>query len=85
MSYGGAFPHIKCIAPGGTTKGMVQEALYAQNAHCTKCSAPFIDDDVCCWDRIRRVEHVNCENPMDPGEILIRAAEERVKRAQSKT
>jgi hypothetical protein len=57
------------------------EALYDQNAHCTRCSSPFIDDDICFWDGLHRIEHVNCNSPEEPGAALIRAAEEKAKRA----
>lgn len=82
MSYGGAYPRIKCISLPGTTKDLILSMLYDQNATCQKCGQPFIDDDICVWDGQGRVEHVNCDSPLEPGDALIRGAEERVKRAK---
>jgi hypothetical protein len=84
MSYGGAYPHIKCIAPGGTTKDMVLQAIYEQNATCTICGDPFDNDDVCFWDGKRRVEHVDCRSPQEPSDALKRGAEEKAVRATAK-
>ena len=84
MSYGGAYPHIKCISPPKTTKDMVVAALYEQNAMCQRCGDPFDNDDVCCWDGRTRIEHVDCKSPHEPHESLMRGAEEKVLRAQPK-
>lgn len=84
MSYGGAYPHIKCISPGGTTKEQVIRALYDQNATCLLCGDPFDNDDICSWDGMRRIEHVDCQAPRQPSDSLVKAAEEKAKRATPK-